>query len=103
MSSRPTVIECSTIIGYGSRLQNTNAVHGSPLNPEQIQELRDNLDYKIPPFTIHPSVEEDMSIVKKRGADSQRQFNLALQRLESKDINLYNQYIKLSQNEFKFD
>jgi hypothetical protein len=56
----------------------------------------------VDPFVIHPSVYEDMSIVRKRGIDSQRQFNLALQKLENKDINLYNQYIKLSQNQFNF-
>jgi transketolase len=102
LSNKPTVIECSSIIGYGSRLQNTNAVHGSPLNEEQIQELRENLNYKVEPFVIHPSVQEDMSVFRKRGIEAQRQFNLVLQRLESKDINLYNQYMKLSQNQFYF-
>jgi transketolase len=64
--------------------------------------LRDRLDYKIPPFTIHPSVYEDMKIMKKRGVEAQRQFNLSLQKIENKNINLYNQYIDLSQNKFKF-
>lgn len=96
------MIECSTIIGYGSQLQNTNAVHGTPLNEQQIQDLRHELEYKVDPFVIHPSVIEDMHIFRKRGIEAQRQFNLALQRLENKDINLYNQYIKLSQNQFNF-
>jgi transketolase len=77
-------------------------VHGAPLNEQQIQDLRATLNYKVEPFVIHPSVHEDMHVFRKRGIEAQRQFNLALQRLESKDINLYNQYIKLSQNQFNF-
>jgi transketolase len=84
-------------------LQNTNACHGVPLSEEQLQELRENLDYKIPPFEIHPSVLEDMKFFKKRGIEKQRRFNLALQRLENKDIALYNEYIKISKNNFQFN
>ncbi|GHU48032.1 hypothetical protein FACS1894218_3840 [Bacilli bacterium] len=101
MNGKPTVIEISTIIGYGSRFQNSNKIHGTPLNDEQIKELRENLNYKVPPFTIHPSVSEDMEIACKRGVNKQKLFNQALQRLESKNISLYQEYIKLSGNTYK--
>jgi transketolase len=66
-------------------------------------ELRNNLNYKIPPFTVHPSVHEDMYIATRRGLEAQRLFNLSLQKLEVKDLNLYNQYIALSSNQFRFE
>ncbi|MDR0985870.1 MAG: transketolase [Mycoplasmataceae bacterium] len=103
LSTKPTVIEINTIIGFGSRFQNTNKIHGSPLNDEQIKELRENLNYKIPPFVIHPSVTDDMKIVSKRGITAQKNFNLGLQKLELKDLNLYNEYIRIAENKFNFD
>jgi transketolase len=102
-NNQPTIIEVNTIIGYGSRFQGTNSVHGSPLSADQIQELRTNLRYKVPPFMIHENVKEQMALVYKRGNVHQRKFNLALQQLESKDLNLYNEYIKLSNNQFAFN
>jgi transketolase len=100
---KPTVIEISTIIGFGSRFQNSNKIHGSPLNEEQIKELRETLNYKVAPFTIHPSVFDDMEVAYRRGIDKQKLFNQALQRLESKNLNLYQEYIKLSSNKFNFN
>jgi transketolase len=101
--NKPTVIECCSVIGYGSRFKNTSTIHGMPLNPTQIVELRSNLNYKIPPFVIHPSVNDDMYFATRRGLESQRLFNLSLQKLELKDLALYNQYITLSENKLKFD
>lgn len=101
-SSKPTIIECQTIIGYGCRLQNTNKCHGAPLTPEQINELRTNLKYKIPPFTIHPSVISDFKIFETRGLEAHKQFNMNINIMESKDLNLYNELFSLIQNQYKF-
>jgi transketolase len=97
------VIECNTIIGYGSRFQNTNAVHGSPLNHDQITEVRDFLEYKIPAFTVHPSVYDDMKALHKRGVKAEQKFNIGLQKLENKNLKLYNEFIDISANKFNFD
>lgn len=37
---KPTLIKMSTIIGFGSTQQGTHSVHGSPLKPEDIKQLR---------------------------------------------------------------
>jgi transketolase len=102
-SLKPTIIECNTIIGYGSRFQNTNAVHGAPLNQDQINEVREFLKYKIPPFVVHPSVHEDMKALYKRGVKAQQKFNIGLQKLENKNLKLYNEYIQIAANKFNFD
>jgi transketolase len=102
-SFKPTVIECSSIIGYGSRFQNTNAVHGSPLNQDQIAEVRDFLNYKIPSFTVHPSVYDDMKALHKRGVKAEQNFNIGLQKLENKNLKLYNEFIDISANKLNFD
>lgn len=99
---KPTVIECSSIIGYGSRFANSNSVHGSPLNEEQIKELRETLNYKIPSFTIHENVFNDMNAILRRGELCQQRFNNRLMQLESKNIDLYSECIALIENKFNF-
>jgi transketolase len=96
------VIECSSIIGYGSRFANSNAVHGSPLNEEQIKELRATLNYNIPPFVIHENVFNDMRSISRRGELCQQRFNQRLMQLESKNIDLYTECIALIENKFNF-
>jgi transketolase len=101
-NNKPTVIECLSTIGYGSRFANSNAVHGAPLNEEQIKELRENLNYKIPPFVIHENVFNDMHPVLRRGELHQQRFNQRLIRLETKNIELYAECISLINNKFNF-
>lgn len=42
-SSKPTLIEVKTIIGYGCEMQGTNKVHGAPIPHEETLELRKKL------------------------------------------------------------
>ena len=41
---KPTVIIVKTHIGFGSRHQDSNKIHGKPLNDEELQELKQNLE-----------------------------------------------------------
>ncbi len=52
---KPTLIEVKTIIGFGASKQGTSEVHGSPLGND-IDVLRENLDFNHPPFTIPKDV-----------------------------------------------
>jgi transketolase len=61
------------------------------------------LNYKIPSFVVHPSVYDDMKILYKRGVKVQQHFNIGLQKLENKNLKLYNEYIQISANKFNFD
>lgn len=101
-SRKPTVIECCSVIGYGCRLQNTNKCHGAPLTPEQVNELRSNLKYKVPPFTIHNNVLSDFSILEKRGKKFQKEFNLNINIIENKNLSLYKEFFDLIQNTYNF-
>ena len=42
-SSKPTLIEVKTVIGYGTKMQGTNKVHGAPIPHEETLELREKL------------------------------------------------------------
>lgn len=52
-SDFPTLIACKTIIGFGApSKQGSSDIHGTPLGADEIAALRDQLDWKYPPFQI---------------------------------------------------
>lgn len=51
-SDKPTIIEIKTTIGKFSRNQGTSKVHGSPLDDEDIKNIKDKLNLRDIPFTI---------------------------------------------------
>ena len=55
-TTKPTIIEIKTIIGYGAPNSGESSIHGKPMNAEAIAELRKNLGYTIPPFQIDDEV-----------------------------------------------
>ena len=57
-SSKPTLIEVKTVIGAGSKFENTSKVHGAPLSEEDINNLRAKLEYNQQPFNIPLEVYE---------------------------------------------
>jgi transketolase len=50
---KPTLIICTTKIGFGAgKLEGTAKVHGSPIPPEGLMELRANLGWQYPAFEV---------------------------------------------------
>ena len=57
--SRPTLICCKTIIGFGSpNKQGTSSTHGAPLGDEEIVATREALNWDSAPFEIPADVAE---------------------------------------------
>ena len=55
--SRPSLIACRTIIGYGApNKQGTHATHGSPLGGDEVAATRAQLGWDYPPFEIPADV-----------------------------------------------
>jgi len=56
-TTRPTLICCKTIIGYGSpNKQGTEATHGAALGAEEVAATRKQLDWPYAPFVIPPEI-----------------------------------------------
>ncbi len=55
-TTKPTIIEIKTVIGYGAPNSGESSIHGKPMNAEGIAELRKNLKYNIQPFQIDDEV-----------------------------------------------
>ena len=72
-SKKPTLILCRTIIGLGApHKAGTNAVHGSPLGPEEAADAKAALGWHEPPFAIPPDLLEQWHAVGARGAGQRR-------------------------------
>lgn len=52
-SKKPTIIKINNIIGRYSKYQNTNKVHGSPLEKEDLELIREKLTDNKLPFSYH--------------------------------------------------
>jgi transketolase len=56
-SSKPWLIACKTIIGYGAPTKaGTAATHGSPLGADEIKGAREKLGWPYPPFEVPETI-----------------------------------------------
>ena len=65
-TSRPTLISCKTIIGFGSpNKQGTSATHGAPLGDEEIAATRAALEWPHAPFVIPEDIKQSWDATEK--------------------------------------
>ncbi|KAF9533402.1 transketolase [Crepidotus variabilis] len=87
--SKPTIIRLRTTIGYGSKQQGTHGVHGSPLKPDDIQNLKTKFKFNpAETFAVPQETYDLYSDFGKRGA-----------KLESEWTSLLASYAKKYPNE----
>ncbi len=96
-TSKPTLIEIKTIIGYGAPSSGECSVHGKPLSEDDLLQLRKNLGYNGKPFTVSPEIEEfyKKSIVE-RGSQANSNWNYIMSGYAKKypdDYELLNNYM----------
>ena len=56
VEGKPVLIDLKTTIGYGSDLENTPKVHGSPLNAEQLEHLKEKFGFNPKESFVVPEV-----------------------------------------------
>jgi len=79
--SRPTLIICKTIIGYGSPVQATGKAHGEPLGPENVKAAKATLGWpQEPTFLVPDDVLAHMRAAVTRGGAAEQEWQ---QRLDS--------------------
>jgi transketolase len=71
-TSKPTLIICKTIIGYGSKAAGSEKVHGAPLGSEDISQLREKLNWPYPPFEVPEEIYESWNHVEQGERDEQQ-------------------------------
>ena len=72
-SKKPTLIACRTVIGLGAPAKaGTNAVHGSPLGPDEAAGAKELLGWHEPPFVVPEDLKDRWLAVGGRGASARR-------------------------------
>ena len=78
-TSKPTLICCKTIIGFGApNKQGTGGVHGAPLGADEIKLAREKLCWSHAPFHVPESIYNEWNAIKKGAqleAQWQKKFN----------------------------
>ncbi|MGE0022145.1 MAG: transketolase [Hyphomicrobium sp.] len=82
-SSKPSLIACRTIIGFGAPTkEGTESVHGAPLGAAEIELARKKLDWPHPPFAIPADILAAWRATTERAAKARRLWS---QRLAASD------------------
>jgi transketolase len=72
-ATKPTLIACRTIIGFGAPTKaGTASVHGSPLGPKEAEAAKAALGWTAPPFTVPDDIAARWLAVGSRGAGARR-------------------------------
>lgn len=98
--NKPTIIICKTKIGFGCDLEGSNAIHGKPLNREQIENLRKKINYFVPDYEIDDGLKKYVdNLVNLKTKEYERQVSII-----SKYKELYlTEYEELFNPSFEFD
>ncbi len=85
VKNKPSIIIVKTILGNGSKLQNTNLVHGKPLTAEDLKQLKNKLNIRDIPFTVY---EENINyignILSVRNVKVLTEWNILLNKYKNK-------------------
>ena len=84
-SSRPTIISCKTLIGFGSPNKSGKASsHGSPLGDEEIELVRKKLKWKNKPFEIPQEILDEWRKIGNKGEFLEKKWQDAINKKNSK-------------------
>jgi len=76
VKDKPTLIKLTTIIGYGSKLQGTHSVHGSPLKADDIKQLKEKFGFNPEQSFVVPQEVYDLCHkAAARGAAAEEEWN----------------------------
>ena len=71
-SSRPSLIICRTVIGYGSpNKAGTASAHGEPLGEDELNLTKENLGWPLGSFTLPEAAQAHLGLARERGRRQQ--------------------------------
>ena len=100
-AKKPTVISCKTKIGYGSpNKSGKSSSHGSPLGLDEIQLVRNTLNWNYKPFEIPSKILNEWKKIGERGKKLENAWSKIYQKKKVKINNLLkNNFTKILKTE----
>ena len=102
-SEKPTLIIVKTIIGEGSKYEGTCKVHGSPLDEEDLKELKTKLGVSTSFNYSEESYKDFYDNFYTRGKRKFNKWNKLLNEYKKKYVSEYNYLLKCLDNELDFN
>lgn len=83
LSDKPTIIEIKTVIGKYSNLQGTHKVHGSPLEEDDIKNIKNKLNLRDVPFAVsNDAVMEFQKMIASRNEETYEKWTKEVEKLD---------------------
>ncbi|NTV65452.1 MAG: transketolase, partial [Oscillochloris sp.] len=80
-TTRPSIIICTTHIGYGSPKQDSHTAHGEPLGAANVAKTKETLGWPTEPdFFVPENVYDHMQLALEVGSSRQREWEASLAR-----------------------
>ncbi|XP_053990717.1 uncharacterized protein LOC128882902 [Hylaeus volcanicus] len=95
--TKPTLIICETIIGYGTRFEATEKVHGAPLGTEELLKLRAKFGLSSSEDLFHIDADV-LSFYKKAGEDASKKYTMWLKLVSNYAQHYPNEYQQLQKD-----
>lgn len=89
VKDKPSMIKVTTTIGFGSLLQGTGGVHGSPLKVDDIKQFKEKAGISPEPFHIPKSVRTMYSKHAARGTLAEAQWSKTFTRYQTREPELH--------------
>lgn len=80
--TRPSIIICKSVIGYGSPLAGSADCHGAPLGEANVQALRERFNWTQPPFEAPEDVKAHCMEIAEERAKKEDEWNELFARYE---------------------
>ena len=103
ITDRPTLIDCRTIIGFGSpNKEGKEESHGAPLGEEEVALARKQLGWSSPPFEIPEEIYAGWD-ARAKGAQAEAEWNRKLESYRQAFPDLANELMRRMDNELVDD
>lgn len=95
--TRPSIIICNSVIGYGSPLAGSADSHGAPLGEENLQKTKETLGWTAEPFEVPEDVREhcrDIAVNKLQAEEKWNEMFAAYEKAYPELAAQYKQYMQ---------
>ena len=92
--TRPSIIICNSIIGYGSPLADSADSHGAPLGEENLAKTKEFFGWTEEPFTVPEDVKQHCMRLAEQKLEKEREWNELFAKYEREYPDLAEKYLK---------
>ena len=90
-AKKPTIIVFDTVIGYETKYEGQNIIHGKPLSAEELMEYKNKLEIDSPPFTVPKDVKANCKLTADKNFQTEMNWRRKVNLYSKTNPELYKQ------------